>query len=210
MRKVKRLLGSWNRTDFVFVAIGWAAIGIYTATPLLRSQPVTIREIGVGVGFGVYMLLAFRLAKLARRTLPTPRVKYTVSMSLIEILNEFTYTGYKVEAMTEDTVVLVRFSLKHLIAFPLLIIALLIGVALLLDSPEAISAAAIPVSLVSLFFAYFYTIAGYGYDRITFHQRSDSDTSTCLTVVNAFLPSRVRAAVISTDDHGDEAWYRGG
>ena len=115
MRQFKIILGSWNRRDFVVVAVLWAGIGILTVVFHFHYRPVTMRDVGTSIGLGVLILLMMRLAKHARQTRPTPRVKYTVLMSLIDIVNEFTYTGYRVEAMTEDTVVLVRLSSWHFI-----------------------------------------------------------------------------------------------
>ena len=211
MRQLKRLIGSWNRRDLIFVAVVFAAIGIYTVVPYFRSQPIILRDIGTSIGMGVVFLLMLRLRKIAKRTPPPPRVKYTVSMALIEIVNEFVYTGYRVEAMTEDTVVLVRFSIRDLIGSALIIILMplvWIMASQSIDSPQALATTAVLISLLSLYMVYMYTIAGYGYDRITFHQRSKSAPSTCVTFVNSFLPSRVKAAVESEDDHGDEAWYK--
>ena len=200
MRWLKLFLGAWNRRDLVFVALVLIAVIAYTVLSYSRSQPVSIPGV---VTLGVLPLLVLRLFKLARRTPPTPRVKHVVSMSLIEIVNEFIYTGYRVEAMTENTVVLVRFSIRHLVVSTFLVAPLWIVVIFLsFDSPKALAPTTVLLPLLSLFVVYMYTIAGYGYDRIAFHQQFKDGPSTCVTFINSFLPSRVRAAVKSTSDHG--------
>ena len=208
MRQLKQLFGSWNRRDFTFVILLLMGLAIYISVTYFRSQSITIREIGTSLGTFVLLLLVMRLHKLARRTPPTPRVKYTVSMPLIEIIDEFTYTGYRVEAMTENTVVLVRFSIKLVILFLPLFLLLFIPFLLLSNSPQELSIVSFPVSIVSFSTVYLFAIAGYGYDRITFHQRFKDGPSTCVTSISSFLPSRVRASLVSTADHGDEAWYK--
>ena len=197
MRQVKQLLGSWNRIDFALVILLLIGLVTYMTVTYFRSHSITMGEIGTSLGVFVLFLLVMRLHKLARRTLPTPRVKYSVSMPLIEIIDEFTYTGYRIEAMTENTVVLVRFSLRLVILFVPLFLLILIPSILLSDSPEELSLVSFPVSIASFGAVYLFTIAGYGYDRITFHQRFKDGPSTCVASIRSFLPSRVRASLVS-------------
>ena len=212
MRQLKALIGSWDRRALIFTAVG-AVIGIITGVLGRFLAPTGVREIGtISIAIIVGMLLLMRLRPLANQVLPIPRVKHTVKMSLIEIIDEFTYTGYKVEAMTENTVTFVRLSMKHLILGVLLLTGLFwIPFALLAatdDASEELSTLAFLIPLFSFVVVYMYTIAGHGYDRITFNQKEQNGPSTCVTFINAFLPSRVDLAIVSTEDHGDEAWYR--
>ena len=212
MRKLKALIGSWDRRALIFQAAG-AAIGFITMALVRFLAPTSVREIGaISIAIILVMLLLMKLRPLVKRTLPIPRVKHTVEMSLIEIINEFTYTGYRVEAMTENTVILVRFSMKHLILGVLLLTGLFwipfAPLASTGDVTEELATAAVLIPLFSFIVVYMYTITGYGYDRITFNQREQDGPSTCVTSINAFLPSRVDLAIVSTEDHGDEEWYR--
>ena len=193
MRKLKAHIGSWDRRALIFNAAGFAT-GIITVAVVKFFAPTSIQEIGAISLLTIFgVLLLIRLRPLVKRTLPIPRVKYTVEMSLLEIINEFTYTGYRVEAMTENTVVLVRFSMKNLIIGFLIMTGLFwIPFALWVakDAAEELAVAAFLIPLFSFFMVYMHNIAGYGYDRITFHQEQD-DLSTCITFRNSFLPSRV-------------------
>ena len=159
---------------------------------------------------GTWLVLALR--PLVRRVLPPHRTKRTIDMSPVEVVNEFTHVGYRVEAMTEDTVVLVRFNLKHLfLGIPLLMALWYVSADLSTSEKvdtQVQTAVAIIVPVVSLLVAFMYTIAGYGYDRLVFHQEERGGPSTCVARADAFLPSRVDLATISTEDHGDDDWYR--
>ena len=206
MRKLKARIGSWDWRVLMLTAAGFVT-GLIPVAVVYFYKPTSVQDFGmVGIASSFSLLLLIRLRRLMKRPLPISRVKHTIEMSLIEIINEFAYTGYRVEAMTENTVVLVRFSYKHLILGALLLAGLgVISVAILAENSNA---AAIIISVFSFMVVYVYTIVGYGYDRIVFNQREQDGPTTCVTFVNAFLPSRVDLAIVSTEDHGDKEWYR--
>ena len=155
-----------------------------------------------------YPLVWGFLRRFTTGILPTARVRRTIAMPIRDIMDEFIYVGYRIEALNEDTVVLVRFSLRHAFGFMAIILAVWLVAFLAFDLQELQGPLSLLIAVGSFTAVYFYTIAGYGYERISFHQQGHSESSTCLVFVNAFMPSRVRAGIVSTDDHGDEAWYR--
>ena len=208
MKWVKLLFGTWNRADFAVFGLILVPVSIFIGINYWNAQPITIHEIGSSAAVVMFGLLYIRTSKIARRTPPPNRAKFVVSMPLYEITSEFVYTGYKIEALTENTVVFVRFSIKYLFLFGPLMTLVWVPIILLKDSPESTAFAALTLSFLSFAVVYLFAIAGYGYDRIVFHQHTADGPSTSVTPVRSFLPSRVRAAVIATHDHGDEAWYK--
>ena len=147
-----------------------------------------------------------------RRVRPPGRVKYTVNMSLSQIVDEFVYIGFRVEALTESTAVFVRINMSLLRGNVLLIAALFwvpFGIYIASENPaEELALLAFLIPAFSFFLVFMFTIAGFGYDRVVVHQVALGGPSTCLVSTKSVLPSRVYEAKISTEDHGDEAWYR--
>ena len=211
MRRLKSFVGSWDWRAIVSTTTGLAA-GLILVALINYLEPTSVQDFGViGIAGSLLLVLSMGLRRLVKRPLPISRVKHTVEMSLIDIMDEFTYTGYRVEAMTENTVVLVRFSINHLILGALLLSGLCwIPLALIMandDAANELAVVAIFVAIFSFVVVYMYSIAGYGYDRIVFNQKGQDNPATCVTFANAFLPSRVDLAIVSTEDHGDKEWY---
>ena len=214
MSKFKAMVGSWPWRRIIFVASG--AIGGFGIAALVRYlAPLDGRDIGyVAAAVLLVPTLSFRLVRsLTGGVLPVGRVKHTVEMPLIEVINEFTDCGYRVEAMTDNVVVLVRFSFRHLwLGLPLFVGISVIPavVAALLEGANTndVAVIAIAVPVYAFMVVYMYTIVGFGYDRIVFHQETSSGPSHCITTKNAFLPSRVDLAISCSEDHRDEDWYR--
>ena len=208
MNRLKSLIGSWDLRDLIFVLAVALVATSYLVYLRLRSQPITMTDIGASIGIVLVFLLFIRLRKAAKKALPTPRVKYTISLPVAAIMTEFVHLGYRVEAMTEDTVVLVRFKLRLAILSAFLILPVTLLIVLSRETPEAQTQAGLLIAALSFLAVYMFNIAGYGYDRIAFHQQGDTDTSSCVIPINLPLPSRVWMRVVAKEDYGDHDWYR--
>lgn len=158
-------------SDTIFFSIGAAALGVILAT----------------------------LMVLANRTPPLARNRKVISMDLDDVIYEYVHLGYKVEAMTNNTVVLVRIRIPALlfliflaIITPTLVFFRLVAMK---SAPETYGLAALFLSMISLFAVAFFVIAGYGYDRLVFHRANNPSKTTVVLDIKSFLPSRIRRSV---------------
>ena len=207
MDGLKRLVGSWNLRDLLFVLAVFAIAVSYPTVLHFGFRKITIADIGGSIAVFALFVLWIRLRKAAKARLPTPRVKYTVSLPIAEVMNEFIQLGYRVEALSDSTIVLVRLKLGHLMLGAYLFSPVVAFAFISWITPENQALAALFFAIISFAVVYIYTIVGYGFDRIAFHKGVAASQSTCVTSVRSFLPSRVRAMIVTTEDHGDEAWY---
>ena len=212
MHKVRDKLRSVDWRDVIMNVAGLSnlvLIGamVYFLVPLSGEEITLIALVSAG-----YTLFLWRLRPLVRRVRRPGRVKYTVNMSLSQIVDEFVYIGFRVEAMTESTAVFMRINMSILRGNVLLIAALFwipFGIYIASENPaDELALLAFLIPAFSFVLVFTFTIAGFGYDRVVVHQVAPGGPSSCLVSKRSVLPSRVYEAKTSTEDHGDEAWYR--
>ena len=146
------------------------------------------------------------LLRVARRTPPPVRDRLIVALDLSEIISEHIYLGFRVEAMTDNIVVLVRIRMRALWFLLFLLIFVLVSPIVAVTSPGKISAmtggdtiAALFLGVISFAVLSFFTIAGYGYERHVFQRAGNANESMTIHERGTFLASRVRLETTSKE-----------
>ena len=151
----------------------------------------------IGAAAGGVILVTLLL--LARRILPPARNRIIISMVLEDVIYEYVYLGYKVEAMTDNAVVLVRIRIVALVFLiflaiiaPTLVFFRLVAMKV---EPESYGLAALFLSMVSLFAVAFFVIAGYGFHRLVYFRTSNPGETAGVADSTSSLPHRIKCSI---------------
>ena len=174
----------------------------------VKHEGITTAAIVPVMGAIAFGFVYVALLLLARRTPPPSRHRLVISMELVDVMYEYVYLGYKVEALTDDVVVLVRIRIGSLLFLISLVMFGFLGQIIWLDWPTAINRSdetsgviALFMSPISLFVVAYFVIAGYGYNRLVFRRTNNPGETAAVVERASFLPSRIRCSTVSMEEY---------